>query len=192
MRIMLRLLSILLVASLSVTVAAAQATKSYIDRFISAEEPFERHHDTVIRYCACNQDYDQPINPDKIATLRWQATWDGNRFMHTPGPGAEGVAHPDDVLRYLTWDGKCWEARWDAGNNQFIHKRVATGAQHPDKILNYLTWDRTKWTATRDGNEFYHIYVAGAENEVPWEKQVITFFNRMRQWVTVIIEALPT
>jgi len=72
-----------------------------------------------------------------------------------------------------------------------IHRIVATGLRHPDKILNYLTWDRTKWTATRDSNEVYHIYVAGAEDEVSWEKKVITFFNNARKWVTVIIKALP-
>ena len=156
-----------------------------------ADEPFEHHHDTVIRYLACNQDYAQPIDPDAIATLRWEATWNGNGFMHAPGPGANGGAHPDNVLRYITWDGTCWEASWDPNTNHFNHRRVATGATHQDKVLNYLTWDRTKWSATRDGNEFIHIYIAGAENEVPWEKKVIEVFSKGGKLLKVVLEALP-
>jgi hypothetical protein len=158
----------------------------------SAKEPFESHHDTMIRYYACNQDYAQPISPDKIDTLRWEATWDGNGFMHTPGPGASGVAHRDNVMRYLTWDGRCWEASWNPILNQFVHENVTTKRHHTDQTLNYLTWDRTKWSATRDGNEFFHIYIAGAENEVPWEKSVIEFFKKTGELWRLVISALPS
>ena len=177
---------------LTTVVTMAQGTRTTIVREnFGAKEEFGHHHDTVIRYFACNQDYAQPINIDKIDTLRWEATWDGNNFMHKPGPKATGNPHPETFMRYLTWDGTCWEARWDAEKNQFNHKRVATGATHPDKILNYLTWDRTKWTATRDGNEFYHIYVAPAENEVPWEKKVVEFINKVGKVVEIVIAAFP-
>jgi len=162
-----------------------------VDEDFGNAEEFYHHHDRVIRYLACNQDYNQPMNDDQIAALRWEATWGGNPFFHTPGPGAEGPPHPDNYMRYITWDGSCWEARWDSENNQFIHRRVTTGEQHTDKILNYLTWDRTKWTATRDGDEFYHIYVAGAENEVPWEKRVISFVSNVAGIVELVIKALP-
>ena len=194
MKAKLRLLPSFLVACLSLTTAAAQTytcTFPYGMPRITAEEAFERHHDRVIRYYACNQDYAQPIHPDQLGTLRWEATWDGNGFRHTPGPGAEGAAHFDNVLRYVTWDGKCWEASWDPNTDQFNHRRVATGATHQDKVLNYLTWDRTKWSATRDGNEFFHIYIAGAENEVPWEKNVFTFLSNAGRWITVVVAALP-
>src|SRR5258706_12128773 len=145
--------------------ATPSPTPTPLKENFGKKEEYGHHHDKVIRYFACNQDYAQPINIDKIDTLRWEATWDGNNFMHTPGPKATGNSHPESFMRYLTWDGSCWEASWDAKKEQFNHKRVTTGATHPDKILNYLTWDRTKWTATLDGDEFYHIYVAPAENE---------------------------
>ena len=164
---------------------------SLVREDFGAKEAFEHHHDTVIRYFACNQNYAQPINIDTIADLKWEATWDGNRFMHKPGPGSGGGAHPDSIMRYLTWDGTCWEASWDANHQQFIHTRVDTKAQHSDKILNYLTWDRTKWTTTRDGNQFYHIYVAGAENEIPWEKRVVDFVNKVGKVVEIVIKAWP-
>lgn len=115
----------------------------------------QEHVADVIAYIACNQDYSIPINPSQISSLKWSAKWNGNGFIHTPASGVPGTAHPDNVMRYLTWDGSCWEARWD-GNTKFVHKRVATGQEHSDTVLNYFTWDLGKWSATREGNNFHH------------------------------------
>jgi len=154
-------------------------------------EDFTQHHDTMIRYLTGNQDYQQPIHPDTIPPLLWESTWNGNNFKHTPGPGVAGVSHSSDYMQYLTWDGSCWQARWDAGTNQFRHTRLVTGATHQDDVINYLTWDRTKWSAVRDGNQFVHIYVAGAENEIPWEKKLVEVITDVGDVIQVLLKALP-
>jgi hypothetical protein len=156
---------------------------------VAAFSQSKDHRDSVIHYIACDQDIAQPIPADdgRILNRRWSATWNGNGFQHSPMAGIEGAAHPDTIMRYLTWDGQCWEATWDSSSQMFVHKNVLTGKIHTDKILNYLTWDRSKWSTVRDGNDFYHFFVAEAEYKKSKWQEVREFINNNKETITVVI-----
>ncbi len=143
----------------------------------------EDHFDTIIRYRACD------VHPGPGP--KWTARWAGNAFYHTPGPGAPGVPHRDSIINYQTWDGSCWTAHWDADKSVFVHTRFHTSNAHFDKVLNYLTWDNGKWAAVKDGNGFYHIYVAPPSTDnKSIGKQVYKFFDQNMMPVEVTLQAI--
>ena len=132
----------------------------------------DNHYDTIMNYIADDGSH-------------WTARWMGDNFYHNPEGNPAG--HPDSIINYLTWDGTRWRARWDASTSCFIHTNLATGAEHPDKIINYLTWDNSLWTAVRDGNGFYHIFVADAQEDPGIFPKIVDFFATNGDLIKVII-----
>jgi len=142
----------------------------------------------MITYLTFGRDLDSSVTtPEWRAQNKWSATWQGDLFFHVPGEGVAGIPHPDAVMNYITWDGRLWQANWDLGANQFSHMRA--GSSHNDRVLNYLDWDGNKWSAIRDGDGFFHFFIADAEKAPGFLEQVAKFVGKNEDLIKWIIAA---
>jgi hypothetical protein len=108
------------------------------------------HEDNRLNYKDCD---------GRNLTARWDIT---NTILRANFPGT--AAGPDGAdLKYLTWDGSCRTLAWDADARQFVH--TFDGKSQSSLIVNYVTWDDAKWSATRAGTGFFHVFVAGKDEE---------------------------
>ena len=121
------------------------------------------HEDNRLNYKDCE---------GRNLTARWDLT---NTILRANFPGT--AAGPDGAdLKYLAWDGSCRTLAWDSDSRQFVH--VEGGKSQASPIINYVTWDDAKWSATRSGTGFFHVFVAGKD-----EDQLETRVKDAAEWL---------
>jgi hypothetical protein len=110
------------------------------------------HEDNKLNYKDCE---------GRNLTARWDDT---STSLRSNFPGT--AAGPDGAdLKYLAWDGSCRTLTWDVEARQFVH--TFDGKSQSSLIINYVTWDDSKWSATRAGTGFFHVFIAGKDEQQP-------------------------